>query len=97
MSTHPDNARRACDGTILGTLLKSAAEKGLYPPPRPPYEGLTFGDVAFNIMALKISSLCDYKYKYPGQNESHGVSKALSSQAAALYDKLPGLSLSSFN
>jgi hypothetical protein len=98
-SGQPDNARRACDGMILGTLLKSAAEKGLYPPPKSPYEGWSFGTVTLGVMGLNISSLCHDKFlgknRY-GEQESHGVGKALSSEVGTLYDNTFGVSLSSF-
>lgn len=82
---HDEHARRACNGTILGTLLQSAAEEELYPIPKAPYHGLSLFGVTWSVMKFKISSLCHHKFKpkytsFDGK-ESHGVYGALSLQA----------------
>jgi hypothetical protein len=50
----------ACDGSILGTLLKSASEGGLWPPSSPPYEGLTLRMIMRKAQLLNITALCDH-------------------------------------
>lgn len=96
--SHDNHGRRACDGTILGTLLKSAAEKGLYPLPKPPYHGLICYEVARDIASLNISSLCRHVPRYiPDSQQCHGVREALSLEAELLFSNCPGSSLSLFN
>jgi hypothetical protein len=70
----------ACDGSILGTLLKSATDSGLWPPPPPPYTGVDLITVIGKAQSLEIMALCDYiSFGYgenrPGSN--HGVKASI--------------------
>ena len=77
----PTKMNYACDGSILGTLLKSAADNGLWPPTSPPYEGLALRTVMRKAQALNITALCDY-LDLGNENEctaelNHGVKVAI--------------------
>lgn len=70
----------ACDGAILGTLLKSAADNGLWPPHPPPFAGFTLRMIMRKSQALTITALCDHldlgnEAEYTGPN--HGVKAAI--------------------
>ncbi|CAG8977433.1 hypothetical protein HYALB_00007765 [Hymenoscyphus albidus] len=79
----PSDTKRlnyACDGAVLGTLLKSADENKLWPPVPPPFVGFTLRMVMRKAQALTITALCDHlelenesEYKGP----SHGVKAAI--------------------
>ncbi|KAK2624999.1 hypothetical protein QTJ16_005368 [Diplocarpon rosae] len=58
--------RYACDGLILGTLLKSASSAGLWPLPEAPFLGRSIRNTAEQIRSLSIMALCDSTFtKYP--------------------------------
>jgi hypothetical protein len=90
--------RLACDGMMLGTLLKSAAAKGLYPPPESPYPGLTLEGVVSSVRSLEISSYCHQhfgsRHQY-GKLVSHNVFEQICWEATAV-GNVSGLNLSDF-
>ncbi|KUJ15812.1 uncharacterized protein LY89DRAFT_96922 [Mollisia scopiformis] len=49
----------ACDGMVLGSLMKSLASYGLWPLPTAPYVGISMESLANQIRSLKILALCD--------------------------------------
>jgi hypothetical protein len=90
--------RLACDGMMLGTLLKSAAAKGLYPPPEAPYPDVTLEEVISSVRSLELSSYCHQhfgsRHQY-GRLVSHNVFEQICWQATAV-GNVSGLNLSDF-
>ncbi|KAI9048631.1 hypothetical protein LZ554_007463 [Drepanopeziza brunnea f. sp. 'monogermtubi'] len=83
----------ACDGTMLGTLLKSASAAGLYPPPQPPYKDLNFLDVVVQITNLNIVSLCDMNDDVPWPYDAHGQFAYIQEHTNHITEQLDGLDL----
>lgn len=87
----------ACDGLILGSLLKSAAMNGLWPPPPHPYTGFTFSGIITRVRMLEITSMCEEPFS---RNEnivpSHGVKQSICTRMDTLETNMNGLDLRSF-
>ncbi|KAG9229345.1 hypothetical protein BJ875DRAFT_433737 [Amylocarpus encephaloides] len=99
---HTDDVKKlnyACDGSVLGTLLKNAADKGLWPSVSPPYEGLTLRMVMKKAQSLNITALCDHaqlkneKEYEPGSN--HGVKATITATVKKIKAGL-GLNIRNF-
>ncbi len=63
---------RNCDGMMLGTLLKSAAEINIWPAPKDPYEGMTIKELIGKVREMQFASLCDVSNPDGKANEAHG-------------------------
>lgn len=71
-----DSKRYACDGLILGTLLKSASSVGLWPLPEPPYMGMSITQTADKLKDLKIMAMCDGNFRRNSRDvppDAHGL------------------------
>ena len=90
----------ACDGLILGSLLKSAAMNGLWPPPPHPYTGLTFSGMLTRARMLDVTALCDEPIStFSAGNiiaPSHGVKQSICAQMDTLENNMNGLDLKTF-
>ena len=91
----------ACDGLILGSLLKSASANGLWPPPSYPYTGHTFSGIITRARLLEITALCEEPFsQYSSGNgnivPSHGVKQSICAQMDALEANINGLDLKAF-
>ena len=53
-----DSAFR-CDAMVLGALIKSSISIGLWPPPAPPFTGISFCALTKQIRQMKVPTLCD--------------------------------------
>ncbi len=94
------NAKAACDAQILGSLLRSAATKGLWPPPSVPYHDMSWQATACKIREIDVTSACDvfcnrdcHPYNFEA---THGVKQLLASKMDFLNLKMDGLELEDF-
>jgi len=55
---------------MLGTFIKSAAEIGIWPAPKDPYEGRTIKELVSRIRGMEFTSLCDMSSGK--DDEAHG-------------------------
>jgi hypothetical protein len=98
-STNRAKKNAACDGLILGSLLKSAAMNCLWPPPPHPYTGLTFSVIVSRARSLDIMALCDdsiHTFTVGQPAPSHGVKQSICSQMDNLEANMNGLDLKRF-
>lgn len=91
----------ACDGLILGSLLKSAAMNGLWPPPSHPYIGHTFSGIITRARSLEITALCEEPLSTFSTGNgnivpSHGVKQSICAQMDTLEAGMNGLDLKTF-
>jgi hypothetical protein len=95
-SSYRAKKNAACDGLILGSLLKSAAMNGLWPPPSHPYTGLTFSVIISRARSLEITALCDepiHTFTVGQPPPSHGIKQSICLQMDALEANMNGLDL----
>jgi hypothetical protein len=98
-SSYAAKKNAACDMLILGSLLKSAAMNGLWPPPTHPYTGLTFSDIFSRVRSLEITALCDEQiHSVIGAKPplAHGLKQSISLQINAVDANMTGLDLNKF-
>jgi hypothetical protein len=98
---HRVQKNAACDGLILGSLLKSASVNGLWPPPSHPYIGHTFSGIITKARSLEITALCEeplsqFSSGYVNIVSSHGVKQSICAQMDALEANINGLDLKAF-
>jgi hypothetical protein len=90
----------ACDGLVLGSLLKSAAVNELWPIPLPPFEGLRLVDIICKMRSLEPTAICDSLHNvWTGGKQpspSHGVKSKIDTQLNALEGQIDGLNLEDF-
>jgi hypothetical protein len=48
-----------CDAMVLGALIKSSVSIGLWPPPAPPFTGISFCTLSGQIRQMKVPTLCN--------------------------------------
>ncbi|KAI9792537.1 MAG: hypothetical protein M1816_002057 [Peltula sp. TS41687] len=51
-----------CDAMTLGMLTKRAKSIGIWPPPNPPYDGLSFIKLEDQIREMELDTLCEQAY-----------------------------------
>ncbi|KAF8865160.1 hypothetical protein BDZ45DRAFT_581276 [Acephala macrosclerotiorum] len=96
-----EDGKLACDGMILGTLMKGLSGKGLWPLPKAPYEGISILKFSKQVRDLKILSLCD-DGRFYGKSFSnpdlpaHGLTKRLTKEADKIEDGARGLHIHEF-
>lgn len=102
---NPPSHRKACDAMILGSLLMTAYNGGLWPIPKDPYHGLTVQKVIDAARGLKIQSLCDTLSKVPvampvdeahGAHGAHGYNKSVKKAIEKREAEAEGLCLEEF-
>lgn len=99
---NPPSHRKACDAMILGSLLKTAYDGGLWPIPKDPYHGLTVTKVIDAARELKIQSLCDTLSKAPivmpvdEAHGAHGYNKSIKKAIEKREAEAEGLALEEF-
>ncbi|KAF5872369.1 uncharacterized protein Bfra_005728 [Botrytis fragariae] len=84
--------RETCDATVLGSLIKSATEKGLFPLPEAPFDdSLRYCGVKGSIETLNAQTACDVVV----QDESlhHDILKMIQQSIKSMDENLSGLSL----
>jgi len=90
----------ACDGLVLGSLLKSAAANELWPIPLAPFEGIRLVDIMFKMRSLEPTAICDALHNiWSGGKQpspSHGVKSKIDAQLTALEGRIDGLKLEDF-
>ncbi|KAG4440179.1 hypothetical protein IFR05_004324 [Cadophora sp. M221] len=89
-----EHLRTACDSMLLGSLLKSASSKGLYPRPDAPYWRISFDDLAPILNGLYVRTLCDIDGD--GPISTHGLKDLIEVKIGDIYDLLSGLDLEDF-
>ncbi|OCK89655.1 uncharacterized protein K441DRAFT_734709 [Cenococcum geophilum 1.58] len=105
-----DNAFK-CDAMVLGALIKSSISIGLWPPPAPPFTGISFCALSGQIHQMKVPTLCDtigqtegwygsrgdYPYYDRGELPAHiGIKESIEASFRSLEDQLCGLDISTF-
>jgi hypothetical protein len=88
------NKKYSCDGMMLGTLLKSASGLELWPPPLPPYNGITVKNIMERVRSLKLIALCDTWN--PALRPAHGYPAWVKDRADVLDSRVVGLELEDF-
>jgi hypothetical protein len=84
---------------VLGSLIKGLSAEGVWPIPEPPYEGITFNELATKIAYLKVVSLCDEIDSYNGipiAPSGHGLRISLIDKVESVADKVTGLDINAF-
>lgn len=83
---------------ILGSLLKTAYDGGLWPIPQDPYIGLTVRRVIESAQGLKIQSLCDILSKLPVSEAhgAHGYNKSIKKAIEKRESEAEGFNLAEF-
>jgi len=61
-----------CDAMVLGALIKSSISIGLWPPPAPPFTGISFCALRRQIRQMKVPTLCDTIGQTEGRYGSRG-------------------------
>ncbi len=92
----PESHRLTCDAKLLDSLLVSATKIGIWPPPPPPYNGLTFKDIAYDINQLDVVSFCSRTAYTSSTSRSHGIKAEIGSSVEKIRSKLSGLNLKDF-
>ncbi len=87
---------RNCDGMMLGTLLKSAAEINIWPAPKDPYEGITIKELIGKVRDMQFTSLCDVSNPSGKANEAHGFLDWVKEKMDEHEKSVKGLKLSVF-
>ena len=94
-----------CDAMVLGALIKSSVSIGLWPPPAPPFTGISFCTLSGQIRQMKVPTLCDttgqtqerygsrYIYDHIGLC---GIKESIKASLRSLEDQLCGLDISTF-
>jgi hypothetical protein len=93
---HNDN-QFACDAVVLGSLLKGSATIGIWPQPKEPFDGMTFKELASQILEMQVLDDCNQRqgpYYYSGNR--HGVKDSIEASIRSLEDQLCGLNLKDF-
>ena len=49
----------ACDAMMLGSLLKSCSDLGLWPPPRAPFSGRSLTKTQEDLQSITLKGLCE--------------------------------------
>ncbi|KAH9218770.1 hypothetical protein DL95DRAFT_331992 [Leptodontidium sp. 2 PMI_412] len=90
----------ACDGTMIGTFLRSASSHDLWPAPLAPFKGWSVRFMTTTIGSLDIKSMCDVNKVRerwePEPTRSHGVMETLDAQMYEIEQGLQGLDIKSF-
>ncbi|KAH7350769.1 hypothetical protein BKA65DRAFT_244389 [Rhexocercosporidium sp. MPI-PUGE-AT-0058] len=90
----------ACDGTMIGTYLRSASSHNLWPAPLAPFKGWSVTLMTMTIRKLDIKSMCDvniprHKSGYE-PTRSHGVRERMNVQTCEIEYGILGLDISMF-
>jgi len=77
--------RTKCDTMVLGNLLKSASRNGIYPAPPPPYQDMSFAELAEKLRCLHVEGLCHDDYGYGNKvMKKHNLEERLSSSVLSV-------------
>lgn len=92
------DANLACDGLVLGTLMKGISGLSLWPLPTAPYEGISVERLAKQVRNLKILALCENNRFYGNTFSNapvpgHGVMKRLRDKADKFESGAKGLDI----
>lgn len=89
--------RSNCDGMMLGTFLKSASAKGLWPLPFCPLEGLTLRNLIAQAESLEAVSLCySLDPKDVSMGKAHKKEAVLAAKLMQIRGGIFGLDLETF-
>ena len=92
--------KAACDSMLLGSLLKSAISRNLYPMPDPPYAHVSFTTVKRLLRDMPVIALCDNVSKVRIGNDfprqAHGFQDLILAKTNSLDKRLCGLDLDDF-
>ncbi|KAH9218768.1 hypothetical protein DL95DRAFT_359922 [Leptodontidium sp. 2 PMI_412] len=96
-SSRNESHRYTCNNVLLGSLLESSTNLGLWPPADAPYRDLNFKFVAHEIMQIKVVSFCS-KMGFTNQpTGSHGVKAEIGAAIGKLKTRFSGLHLKDFD
>ncbi|KAL2071693.1 hypothetical protein VTL71DRAFT_12928 [Oculimacula yallundae] len=96
-SKRNESHRYTCNNVLLGSLLESSTNLGLWPPADEPYQDLNFKFVANEVMQIRIVSFCS-KMGFTNQpTGSHGVKAEIGGAIAKLKTRFSGLHLKDFD
>lgn len=91
----------ACDGLVMGTMIKSLSNCRLWPLPQLPYEGFSVQNVAHSLRNLTILSFGDLRskslthYQSPPEPTAHGWKQYFVNFANKIEGNVKGLDLDS--
>jgi hypothetical protein len=77
--SHSTNHGAACDSMVLGSILRGAAMRGIYPIPMSPYDDMTFNHLSISLFDLEILSYCKLQNASTHSNygDMHGVKDSI--------------------
>lgn len=87
----------ACDAIVLGSILKSSIDIGIWPRPEVPYCGMTFKNLASQVRGMTVLDQCmqdEQHWCYSGNN--HRVKEAMKASMKSLEGRFRGLDLVPF-
>ena len=92
--------RETCNSMVLGSLLRSATAKHIYPVPQPPYGTISFDSLSKIISTLDIASLCQNREYYvltrrPSE-KSDGILDSFRAKSSNLKRGMRGLDIEDF-
>jgi hypothetical protein len=82
----------AYDSMVLGSVLRAATMRGIYPIPVSPYDDMTFNHLSSSVMDLEVLSYCDPSYRYD-YGDMHGVKDSIIETVEKWNSSLCGLDL----
>ncbi|KAF7908519.1 uncharacterized protein EAF01_004274 [Botrytis porri] len=98
--TAPRKDSFECSGMVLGTLLQSSTNLGIFPVPDLTDTELTFNYVVNQIRKVEVVALCDKISPFKGFEyhhwSTHGVKQAIDTALANLEKRLSGLDMEDF-
>ncbi len=88
----------ACDAIVLGSLLKSSIDIGIWPRPEVPYCGMTFKNLASQVRGMRVLDQCRQDEQHWGYSSgnNHRVEEAMKASMNSLEGQFRGLELGSF-
>lgn len=84
-----------CDAMVLGALIKSSMSIGLWPPPAPPFTGVSFCHLSGQIQQMNVPTLCEIKLA-DIRNRCLPFRESIEAPLKSLEDQLCGLDFSAF-
>jgi hypothetical protein len=88
-----------CDAMVLGSLIREAGDRALWPIPQPPYTSHNVEDVLESISSIKCTTLCQLLRRRRGatqQPHDHGIGEHLETHMQEIRRSIVGLELEKF-
>lgn len=89
----------ACDGQMLGSLLRGSSAIGIWPMPVSPYIGLSWSTLSSRIRKMQITSACETfcnDTRIIPRGAAHGIKASIAEKLDSLETQMAGLEIESF-